>query len=106
MYANLYVSGWGQKIARLDDQWEVPTNPKPTRTFIDWLNGRCRALQVTRKRQSKLIGLMERSQYRDLLPWNHVLTALRPQVVDGLGSHHSRGWDLFLVQLLPRKMVS
>ncbi len=35
---NLYVSGWGQRFARLDDQWNLPTN-LAYKNVIDWLNG-------------------------------------------------------------------
>ena len=62
-YANLYVRVWGQK-----DSQGLMTNGdyqqiEAYKNVIDWLNGRCRPLQIIHANaKSKLIGLMERSQ--------------------------------------------
>ena len=92
-YANLYVSGWGQK-----DSQGLMTNgstnkSKPTRTLSTGSMAVAGPTDHTRKRQVKADWSNGRSQPPGSLPWNHVLTALRPQVwtvlkssLQGLGS--------------------
>ena len=52
---------------------EITNKSRAYKNVIDWLNGRCRAFTDPHANaKSKLIGLMEGRNHRDLLPWNHV----------------------------------